>query len=109
MGIELTQDEYQSLETIAMDIVMDAAKLNQYTSFIRKTLHHGFAYLFIMGTLTALRFTISAAEQSVALYRCRAKPDVAESMVLYRCNCSRRPKRQCGTCDSEEQHEPSVA
>lgn len=33
-GITLTQAEYLSLEKIAMDSVLDAAKLNQYTSFI---------------------------------------------------------------------------
>ncbi|MGL4223307.1 MAG: beta-ketoacyl synthase N-terminal-like domain-containing protein, partial [Shewanella sp.] len=33
-GVHLSNDEYLALEAIAMDSVLDAAKLNQYTSFI---------------------------------------------------------------------------
>ena len=51
MGIELTQDEDQALETIAMDSVMDAAKLNQYTSFIGNIMASRISSLW---TLTAL-------------------------------------------------------
>ena len=73
MGIELTQDEYQSLETIAMDSVMDAAKLNQYTSFIGNIMASRISSLW---DFNGPAFTISAAEQSVA--RCI---DVAQNLM----------------------------
>ncbi|MGR5001073.1 beta-ketoacyl synthase N-terminal-like domain-containing protein [Vibrio celticus] len=73
MGIELTQDEYQALETIAMDSVMDAAKLNQYTSFIGNIMASRISSLW---DFNGPAFTISAAEQSVA--RCI---DVAQNLM----------------------------
>ncbi|MGF1748403.1 beta-ketoacyl synthase N-terminal-like domain-containing protein [Vibrio cionasavignyae] len=73
MGIELTTDEYQALEKIAMDSVMDAAKLNQYTSFIGNIMASRISSLW---DFNGPAFTISAAEQSVA--RCI---DVAQNLM----------------------------
>ncbi|MCK6263538.1 3-hydroxyacyl-[acyl-carrier-protein] dehydratase FabA [Vibrio sp. ZSDE26] len=73
MGIDLTDAEYKALETIAMDSVMDAAKLNQYTSFIGNIMASRISSLW---DFNGPAFTISAAEQSVA--RC---VDVAENLM----------------------------
>ncbi|WP_295890778.1 beta-ketoacyl synthase N-terminal-like domain-containing protein [uncultured Vibrio sp.] len=73
MGIDLTEAEYQALETISMDSVMDAAKLNQYTSFIGNIMASRISSLW---DFNGPAFTISAAEQSVA--RCI---DVAENLM----------------------------
>ncbi len=73
MGITLTDSEYQSLEAIAMDSVLDAAKLNQYTSFIGNIMASRIASLW---DFNGPAFTISAAEQSVA--RCI---DVAQNLM----------------------------
>ncbi|WP_284677093.1 hotdog fold thioesterase [Vibrio methylphosphonaticus] len=73
MGVELTADEYQALEKIAMDSVMDAAKLNQYTSFIGNIMASRISSLW---DFNGPAFTISAAEQSVA--RCI---DVAQNLM----------------------------
>ncbi|MFA0442744.1 beta-hydroxyacyl-ACP dehydratase [Vibrio sp. 10N.286.49.C2] len=73
MGVELSQDEYQALETIAMDSVMDAAKLNQYTSFIGNIMASRISSLW---DFNGPAFTISAAEQSVT--RCI---DVAQNLM----------------------------
>ncbi|MGC9403820.1 beta-ketoacyl synthase N-terminal-like domain-containing protein [Vibrio genomosp. F10 str. 9ZC157] len=73
MGIDLTEAEYKALETIAMDSVMDAAKLNQYTSFIGNIMASRISSLW---DFNGPAFTISAAEQSVA--RCI---DVAENLM----------------------------
>ena len=73
MGITLTESEYQSLEAIAMDSVLDAAKLNQYTSFIGNIMASRIASLW---DFNGPAFTISAAEQSVA--RCI---DVAQNLM----------------------------
>ncbi|MCL1112610.1 3-hydroxyacyl-[acyl-carrier-protein] dehydratase FabA [Shewanella basaltis] len=61
-GIELSDDEYQALEAIAMDSVLDAAKLNQYTSFIGNIMASRISSLW---DFNGPAFTISAAEQSV--------------------------------------------
>ncbi|MGR5066460.1 beta-ketoacyl synthase N-terminal-like domain-containing protein [Photobacterium sp. DNB22_13_2] len=73
MGVTLTESEYESLEAIAMDSVLDAAKLNQYTSFIGNIMASRIASLW---DFNGPAFTISAAEQSVA--RCI---DVAENLM----------------------------
>ncbi len=73
MGITLNPEEYQALETIAMDSVLDAAKLNQYTSFIGNIMASRISSLW---DFNGPAFTISAAEQSVA--RCI---DVAENLM----------------------------
>jgi len=72
-GITLTQAEYIALEKIAMDSVLDAAKLNQYTSFIGNIMASRIASLW---DFNGPAFTISAAELSVA--RCI---DVAENLL----------------------------
>lgn len=72
-GISLTQTEYLALEKIAMDSVLDAAKLNQYTSFIGNIMASRIASLW---DFNGPAFTISAAELSVA--RCI---DVAENLL----------------------------
>ncbi|EGT3626273.1 3-hydroxyacyl-[acyl-carrier-protein] dehydratase FabA [Morganella morganii] len=72
-GITLTQAEYLALEKIAMDSVLDAAKLNQYTSFIGNIMASRIASLW---DFNGPAFTISAAELSVA--RCI---DVAENLL----------------------------
>lgn len=72
-GITLTQTEYLALEKIAMDSVLDAAKLNQYTSFIGNIMASRIASLW---DFNGPAFTISAAELSVA--RCI---DVAENLL----------------------------
>ena len=72
-GIELSQDEYQQLESMAMDSVLDAAKLNQYTSFIGNIMASRIASLW---DFNGPAFTISAAEHSVS--RCL---DVAENLL----------------------------
>ncbi|MDP5144834.1 beta-ketoacyl synthase N-terminal-like domain-containing protein [Shewanella sp. ULN5] len=61
-GVQLTEDEYQALETIAMDSVLDAAKLNQYTSFIGNIMASRISSLW---DFNGPAFTISAGEQSV--------------------------------------------
>ncbi|MGI2144858.1 beta-ketoacyl synthase N-terminal-like domain-containing protein [Shewanella frigidimarina] len=61
-GIQLSTPEYDSLETIAMDSVLDAAKLNQYTSFIGNIMASRIASLW---DFNGPAFTISAGEQSV--------------------------------------------
>ncbi|MGF1757275.1 3-hydroxyacyl-[acyl-carrier-protein] dehydratase FabA [Photobacterium sagamiensis] len=73
MGVELSDSEYQALEAIAMDSVLDAAKLNQYTSFIGNIMASRIASLW---DFNGPAFTISAAEQSVA--RCI---DVAQNLI----------------------------
>ncbi|WP_394147511.1 beta-ketoacyl synthase N-terminal-like domain-containing protein [Shewanella atlantica] len=73
MGVTLSDDEYQALETIAMDSVLDAAKLNQYTSFIGNIMASRIASLW---DFNGPAFTISAAEQSVS--RCL---DVAQNLM----------------------------
>ncbi|MDX1300805.1 beta-ketoacyl synthase N-terminal-like domain-containing protein [Photobacterium sp.] len=73
MGVALSDSEYQALEAIAMDSVLDAAKLNQYTSFIGNIMASRIASLW---DFNGPAFTISAAEQSVA--RCI---DVAQNMM----------------------------
>ncbi|WP_261859215.1 hotdog fold thioesterase [Photobacterium sanguinicancri] len=73
MGVTLTESEYKSLEAISMDSVLDAAKLNQYTSFIGNIMASRIASLW---DFNGPAFTISAAEQSVA--RCI---DVAENLM----------------------------
>ncbi|MBE8166903.1 MAG: 3-hydroxyacyl-[acyl-carrier-protein] dehydratase FabA, partial [Shewanella sp.] len=72
-GITLSDDEYQQLESISMDSVLDAAKLNQYTSFIGNIMASRIASLW---DFNGPAFTISAAEHSVA--RCI---DVAENLM----------------------------
>lgn len=72
-GITLTQAEYLALEKIAMNSVLDAAKLNQYTSFIGNIMASRIASLW---DFNGPAFTISAAELSVA--RCI---DVAENLL----------------------------
>lgn len=72
-GITLTESEYLALETMAMDSVLDAAKLNQYTSFIGNIMASRIASLW---DFNGPAFTISAAEQSVA--RCI---DVAQNLM----------------------------
>ncbi|WP_423213348.1 beta-ketoacyl synthase N-terminal-like domain-containing protein [Shewanella maritima] len=72
-GVELTADEYQALEAIAMDSVLDAAKLNQYTSFIGNIMASRISSLW---DFNGPAFTISAAEQSVN--RCI---DVAQNLL----------------------------
>jgi 3-oxoacyl-(acyl-carrier-protein) synthase/3-hydroxymyristoyl/3-hydroxydecanoyl-(acyl carrier protein) dehydratase len=71
-GVVLTADEYQALETIAMDSVLDAAKLNQYTSFIGNIMASRISSLW---DFNGPAFTISAGEQSVS--RCI---DVAQNL-----------------------------
>jgi len=61
-GVQLTEDEYHALETIAMDSVLDAAKLNQYTSFIGNIMASRISSLW---DFNGPAFTISAGEQSV--------------------------------------------
>ena len=73
MGVTLSSDEYQALEAIAMDSVLDAAKLNQYTSFIGNIMASRVASLW---DFNGPAFTISAAEQSVS--RCL---DVAQNLI----------------------------
>ncbi|RJY18804.1 3-hydroxyacyl-[acyl-carrier-protein] dehydratase FabA [Parashewanella spongiae] len=72
-GITLSDEEYQQLEAITMDSVLDAAKLNQYTSFIGNIMASRIASLW---DFNGPAFTISAAEHSVA--RCI---DVAENLM----------------------------
>ncbi|QYJ80642.1 3-hydroxyacyl-[acyl-carrier-protein] dehydratase FabA [Shewanella acanthi] len=72
-GVKLSNEEYQALEAIAMDSVLDAAKLNQYTSFIGNIMASRIASLW---DFNGPAFTISAAEQSVA--RCI---DVAQNLL----------------------------
>lgn len=72
-GITLSHEEYLALEKIAMDSVLDAAKLNQYTSFIGNIMASRIASLW---DFNGPAFTISAAELSVA--RCI---DVAENLL----------------------------
>lgn len=72
-GVTLSQAEYLALEKIAMDSVLDAAKLNQYTSFIGNIMASRIASLW---DFNGPAFTISAAELSVA--RCI---DVAENLL----------------------------
>ncbi|MGS0681200.1 eicosapentaenoate synthase subunit PfaC [Shewanella sp. 125m-7] len=74
MGVNLSDDEYQALEAIAMDSVLDAAKLNQYTSFIGNIMASRVASLW---DFNGPAFTISAAEQSVS--RCI---DVAQNLIM---------------------------
>ncbi|MBB1268181.1 beta-ketoacyl synthase N-terminal-like domain-containing protein [Shewanella sp. SR44-3] len=71
-GVALTDDEYQALEAIAMDSVLDAAKLNQYTSFIGNIMASRISSLW---DFNGPAFTISAGEQSVS--RCI---DVAQNL-----------------------------
>ncbi|MPY21168.1 beta-ketoacyl synthase N-terminal-like domain-containing protein [Shewanella sp. YLB-07] len=73
IGVTLTGDEYLALEAITMDSVLDAAKLNQYTSFIGNIMASRIASLW---DFDGPAFTISAAEQSVS--RCI---DVAQNMM----------------------------
>ncbi|SQH75865.1 Omega-3 polyunsaturated fatty acid synthase PfaC [Shewanella benthica] len=73
MGVTLSDDEYLALEAITMDSVLDAAKLNQYTSFIGNIMASRIASLW---DFDGPAFTISAAEQSVS--RCI---DVAQNMM----------------------------
>jgi 3-oxoacyl-(acyl-carrier-protein) synthase/3-hydroxymyristoyl/3-hydroxydecanoyl-(acyl carrier protein) dehydratase len=61
-GIQLSSAEYNSLEAIAMDSVLDAAKLNQYTSFIGNIMASRIASIW---DFNGPAFTISAGEQSV--------------------------------------------
>lgn len=72
-GVNLSKEEYLALEAIAMDSVLDAAKLNQYTSFIGNIMASRIASLW---DFNGPAFTISAAEQSVA--RCI---DVAQNLL----------------------------
>jgi 3-oxoacyl-(acyl-carrier-protein) synthase/3-hydroxymyristoyl/3-hydroxydecanoyl-(acyl carrier protein) dehydratase len=71
-GVALTDDEYLALEAIAMDSVLDAAKLNQYTSFIGNIMASRISSLW---DFNGPAFTISAGEQSVS--RCI---DVAQNL-----------------------------
>jgi 3-oxoacyl-(acyl-carrier-protein) synthase/3-hydroxymyristoyl/3-hydroxydecanoyl-(acyl carrier protein) dehydratase len=73
MDVSLSSDEYQALEAITMDSVLDAAKLNQYTSFIGNIMASRIASLW---DFDGPAFTISAAEQSVS--RCI---DVAQNLM----------------------------
>ncbi|MGB0894610.1 MAG: beta-ketoacyl synthase N-terminal-like domain-containing protein [Parashewanella sp.] len=73
-GIQLTNEEYQSVEALSMDSILDAAKLNQYTSFIGNIMASRIASLW---DFNGPAFTISAAEHSVA--RCI---EVAENLLL---------------------------
>ncbi|MCL1067073.1 3-hydroxyacyl-[acyl-carrier-protein] dehydratase FabA [Shewanella olleyana] len=72
-GVSLSESEYQALETIAMDSVLDAAKLNQYTSFIGNIMASRISSLW---DFNGPAFTISAGEQSVN--RCI---DVAQNLL----------------------------
>ncbi|MBM7071255.1 3-hydroxyacyl-[acyl-carrier-protein] dehydratase FabA [Shewanella sp. 202IG2-18] len=72
-GISMSDDEYLQLEALSMDSVLDAAKLNQYTSFIGNIMASRISSLW---DFNGPAFTISAAEHSVA--RCL---DVAENMM----------------------------
>ncbi|WP_028768041.1 eicosapentaenoate synthase subunit PfaC [Shewanella fidelis] len=74
IGVSFSTDEYQALEAIAMDSVLDAAKLNQYTSFIGNIMASRVASLW---DFNGPAFTISAAEQSVS--RCI---DVAQNLIM---------------------------
>ncbi|MCG9696120.1 beta-ketoacyl synthase N-terminal-like domain-containing protein [Shewanella sp. Isolate11] len=73
MGVALSAQEYRELEALTMDSVLDAAKLNQYTSFIGNIMASRIASLW---DFNGPAFTISAGEQSVS----RAL-DVAENMM----------------------------
>ncbi|RLV59404.1 3-hydroxyacyl-[acyl-carrier-protein] dehydratase FabA [Parashewanella curva] len=73
-GISLSQNEYQQLEAIAMDSVLDAAKLNQYTSFIGNIMASRISSLW---DFNGPAFTISAAEHSVN--RCL---EVADNLMM---------------------------
>ncbi|WP_246029065.1 beta-ketoacyl synthase N-terminal-like domain-containing protein [Parashewanella tropica] len=73
-GISLSSDEYQQLESIAMDSVLDAAKLNQYTSFIGNIMASRISSLW---DFNGPAFTISAAEHSVN--RCL---EVADNLMM---------------------------
>ncbi|MCG9738653.1 3-hydroxyacyl-[acyl-carrier-protein] dehydratase FabA [Shewanella insulae] len=73
MGASLSDSQYRELEALTMDSVLDAAKLNQYTSFIGNIMASRIAALW---DFSGPAFTISAGEQSVA----RAM-DVAENMM----------------------------
>ena len=72
-GVSLSDDEYQQLEALSMNSVLDAAKLNQYTSFIGNIMASRISSLW---DFNGPAFTISAAEHSVA--RCL---DVAENLM----------------------------
>ncbi|MCL1144345.1 beta-ketoacyl synthase N-terminal-like domain-containing protein [Shewanella gaetbuli] len=80
-GVTLTEAELAALETIAMDSVLDAAKLNQYTSFIGNIMASRISSLW---DFNGPAFTISAGEQSVN--RCI---DVAQN--LFAMNSSQEP------------------
>ncbi|KIO37225.1 beta-ketoacyl synthase N-terminal-like domain-containing protein [Shewanella sp. cp20] len=75
MGATLSEAQYRELEALTMDSVLDAAKLNQYTSFIGNIMASRIAALW---DFSGPAFTISAGEQSVA----RAI-DVAENMMQH--------------------------
>ncbi|WP_298772064.1 beta-ketoacyl synthase N-terminal-like domain-containing protein [uncultured Shewanella sp.] len=62
-GISLTNEEYQALESISMDSILPAAKLNQYTSFIGNIMASRVASIW---NFSGPAFTVSAAEQSVS-------------------------------------------
>ncbi|QYJ96587.1 3-hydroxyacyl-[acyl-carrier-protein] dehydratase FabA [Shewanella alkalitolerans] len=74
MGTSLSDSQYRELEALAMDSVLDAAKLNQYTSFIGNIMASRIASLW---DFSGPAFTISAGEQSVG----RAL-DVAENIMV---------------------------
>ena len=73
-GVELTPAQQQELSEIAMSSVLDAAKLNQYTSFIGNIMASRISSLW---DFSGPAFTISAEENSV--FRCL---DVAENLFL---------------------------
>lgn len=73
MGVSLSHDEYQALEAMTMDSVLNAAKLNQYTSFIGNIMASRVSSLW---DFNGPAFTLSAAEQSVS--RCI---DVAQNLI----------------------------
>nr|WP_228290890.1 beta-ketoacyl synthase N-terminal-like domain-containing protein [Shewanella cyperi] len=62
-GISLSAEEYQALERLAMDSVLPAASLNQYTSYIGNIMASRVASLW---DFNGPAFTISAGELSVA-------------------------------------------
>ncbi|MBT1444736.1 3-hydroxyacyl-[acyl-carrier-protein] dehydratase FabA [Shewanella sp. JM162201] len=62
-GIALSDDEYNALEKLAMDAVLPAASLNQYTSYIGNIMASRIASLW---DFSGPAFTISAGELSVA-------------------------------------------
>nr|WP_276312944.1 beta-ketoacyl synthase N-terminal-like domain-containing protein [Shewanella zhuhaiensis] len=62
-GIVLSDDEYRSLEKLAMDAVLPSASLNQYTSYIGNIMASRVASLW---DFSGPAFTISAGELSVA-------------------------------------------